>query len=136
MSGDPNAILAIESADGEGNDHKGLVATGGILAALGVSSCCVLPLVLTVFGISGAWMANLRALEAYQPFFLAFALIMIGLGFYQVYFKPKNACAPGTACARPLPNRLVKSMLWLATFIILIALTFPYWFSTIEPYLP
>jgi len=136
MTDDPNSAVAMQDAGVEGNDHKGLIATGGILAALGVSSCCVLPLVLTVFGISGAWMANLRALEAYQPYFLAFALLMIGVGFYLVYFKPKKACAPGAACARPLPNRLVKSMLWLATLIVLIALTFPYWFATVEPYLP
>ncbi len=136
MSDDLNAAMAMEGSKGEGSDHKGLVATGGLLAALGVSSCCVLPLVLTVFGIGGAWMANLRALEVYQPFFLSFALVMIGVGFYLVYFKPQKTCVRGSACARPLSNGLIKGSLWLATLIVLVALTFPYWFSTIEPYLP
>ncbi len=136
MADDLNAAVAMQDSASEGNDHKGLIATGGILAALGVSSCCVLPLALTVVGISGAWMANLRALEVYQPYFLTFALLMIAVGFYLVYFKPQKACAPGAPCARPLPNRLVKSMLWLATLILLVALTFPYWFPKIVPYLP
>jgi mercuric ion transport protein len=113
-----------------------LFAAGGVIGALVASSCCVIPLVLTVLGVSGAWMSNLRAMAPYQPYFIAMTVVLIGFGFYQVYSKPHQDCAVGATCARPLPNRLVKTGLWSGTMLVLIALTFPYWFDSIEPYLP
>ena len=114
----------------------GFFATGGIIGALAASSCCIVPLALTLFGVSGAWMSNLRALSPYQPYFIAMTAIMISFGFYRVYWKSRQACAVDGACARPLPDRLVKSGLWVGTILVLIAFTFPYWFASIEPYLP
>lgn len=101
-------------------------ATGGILGAIGASSCCILPLVLFSMGAGGAWIGNLTALAPYQPYFIAVTLGFLGYGFYAVYWKPKKACADGAACARPLPNRVVKSTLWVATALVAAAIAFPY----------
>lgn len=117
-------------------EKTGLLAAGGIVAALAASSCCVLPLALTLLGVSGAWMSNLRALTPYQPYFIAMTIAIIGFGFYRVYWKPRQACSVGAACARPLSNHLVKAGLWAGTVLVLIAMTFPYWFDIILPYLP
>ncbi len=103
-----------------------LTAVGGILSALAASSCCVLPLVFFSLGISGAWIVNLTALAPYQPIFIALTLGFLGFGFYRVYWRSPAACAAGEICARPLPNRIVKTALWLATAIIAVALAFPY----------
>ena len=130
-----NPVQSEEMGEASQNNSRIAVA-GGILGALAASSCCVLPLALTLLGVSGAWMANLRALAAYQPYFIGVAILALSYGFYQVYWKPKVACAVGDACARPMNNRLVKSGLWLGTFIMLTALTFPYWFPHIVAYLP
>jgi len=127
--------MALEEQEA-GPSKSGLFAAGGILGAVGASACCILPLALTLLGVSGAWMSNLRALAPYQPYFIAMTVVFIGFGFYQVYWKPRQVCAVGDACARPLPNRLVKSGLWSGTILVLAALTFPYWFGFIEPYLP
>ena len=59
-----------------------LVAAGGIAAAIGAASCCVLPLAFTLLGISGAWMANLRALSPYQPYLIGLAVLALEYGFY------------------------------------------------------
>ncbi len=48
-----------------------LTAAGGIAAALGAASCCVVPFILFMLGVSGAWIGNLTALEPYQPVFAA-----------------------------------------------------------------
>jgi mercuric ion transport protein len=101
------------------------VAVGGILGALGASSCCTIPLVLFSVGISGAWIANLTALAPYKPYFAAATLGLLGYGYYLVYVRPSRACADGS-CARPLPNRLVKLSLWLATVLVVAALGFDY----------
>lgn len=110
---------------GEGRSRTRLIAAGGIVGALAASSCCVLPLVLFSLGISGAWIGNLTALAPYQPYFVAGTLALLGYGYYLVYLKPKQACADGS-CARPLPNRLVKSSLWSATVLVVAAMAFNY----------
>jgi mercuric ion transport protein len=101
----------------------GLGAAGGILGALAASSCCMLPLALSMLGISGAWIGNLTALAPYQPIFFAATAGFLGVGYYFVYCQPKAVCADGT-CVRPLPNRSVKAVLWAATAVALAAAAF------------
>jgi mercuric ion transport protein len=103
----------------------GLLAAGGILAALGAASCCVLPFVLFLLGVSGAWIGKLTALEPYQPVFAGIAVACLGSGFYLIYRKPKIACADGSSCASPLSNRVAKAGLWAATALVVIAVGFP-----------
>lgn len=104
---------------------EGLFAAGGILAALGASSCCVLPLLLFSLGVGGAWIGNLTALSRYQPVFVAAALGFLAVGFWRVYRRPKQ-CASDSACARPRSNRAVKIGLWTAAVLIVAAVAFPY----------
>jgi len=80
-------------------------------------------------------MTNLRALAPFQPYFIALAVVALGYGFYRVY-RPRKTCADGDACAKPLPNTLVKTGLWSGATIVAIAISFPVWFPIILPYLP
>ena len=102
-----------------------LLAAGGILAAIGASSCCVLPLVFFALGVSGAWIGNLTALAPYQPIFVAVAVACLAFGLVRVY-RRTAACADDEACARPLPSRTVKLSLWLAAVLLVAAILFPY----------
>ncbi len=102
-----------------------LASLGGILAALGTASCCVVPFALFTLGISGAWIGNLTALEPYQPLFAALTAGLLGYGFYLVYRKPRVACAEGSYCAKPSSGRIAKIGLWTATVLVAIALGFP-----------
>jgi len=108
------------------NDRKSWIAAGGILGAIAASSCCILPLVLFSLGIGGAWIGNLTALAPYQSIFVLITLGFLGYGYWLVYRKPKADCAECAACARPLPSRIVKLSLWLATALVAAAITFPY----------
>jgi mercuric ion transport protein len=101
-----------------------LVAAGGILGALAASSCCIVPLILFGLGVSGAWISNLTALASYNPFFVAGTAGLLGYGFYLVYWKPRRACVDSAACARPIPSRLVRLALWIATVFVLAAFAF------------
>src|SRR6266849_6391343 len=102
--------------------RQGMMAAGGLLGALAASSCCILPLVLFGLGVSGAWIGNFTRLAAYQPYFLAATLACLGYGYWLVFRSSKLACADGEACARPLPNRIVKISLILATILVAAAL--------------
>ena len=102
------------------------MAAGSLLGAIAASSCCILPLVLFGLGVSGAWIANLTQLAPYQPYFVAAALGFLGCGYWLVYRSSKVVCAEGEACARPLPNRLVKIGLIVATVLVIAAVGFDF----------
>ena len=141
MSENVRTVLTDEAAEmastGDKRTRQGLIAAGGISGAIAASSCCILPLALTLAGVSGAWMANLRALTPYQPIFIVMTIAFLGYGFYLVYWKSRRAGADGTVCARPIvPNKVVMGALWTASFIVALAISFPYWFPLIVPYLP
>jgi len=120
------SATTIEPASGNDSSKAKLIAAGGILGAIATSTCCIIPLVLFSLGISGAWIGQLTALSAYQPIFITITLGFLGYGYWLVYRKPKIACAEGEACARPLPDVIVKSGLWFATVLILLAFAWPY----------
>jgi len=98
------------------------MAAGGMLSALAASSCCILPLMLFSLGVSGAWIGNFTRLAPYQPYFIAATFVFLGYGYWLVYQSRTHACAEGEACARPLPNRIVKASLILATVLVAAAL--------------
>ena len=106
---------------------SGLVAGVSVIGALLATSCCILPLVLVTLGISGAWMGNLTAMEPYQGYFAAGTMAALGLGYWQVYFKPRIACPEGSYCASYKSTRIIRMALWLATLLILIEATVDYW---------
>jgi len=123
---DTASVTAVRVPSGESETgRQRLVAAGGILAALGAASCCVVPFALFMLGVSGAWIGNLTALEPYQPLFVAVAAACLGYGFYLVYRKPSAACAEGSYCASPSSSRLAKIGLWVATVVVIIAVGFP-----------
>ena len=105
-----------DGADGGGT--QALLAAGGLLGALAASSCCIAPLVSFGLGVSGAWIGNLTRLAPYQPIFIALTLACLGGGAWLVWRSSKARCAEGAACARPLPNKLVKTALLIAAVLV------------------
>jgi mercuric ion transport protein len=118
------ASLADEPETGAPTSPR-LLAAGGILAAIGASSCCVIPFALFSLGVGGAWIGNLTALARYQPAFIAAALLFIGAGFWQVHRNPKQVCADGSSCTPPASNRRARISLWIAAILVVIAALFP-----------
>jgi mercuric ion transport protein len=98
----------------------GFLAAGGILAALAAASCCVVPFVLFLLGVSGAWIGNLTALEPYQSVFAALAVACLGSGFHLVYRRLQIVCAESSSCANPSSDRLAKIGLRTATALVFV----------------
>ena len=107
-----------------GGDVSGVFAAGGLLAALGLSSCCVLPLVLFSIGVSGAWIGAFTALGPYEPLFLVAAVGCLLAGFTLVYRTP-GGCESNGSCAAPPSRRLAKVALWAAALLVLAAIIVP-----------
>lgn len=105
---------------------SGLAAllTGG-LAALLASTCCLGPLVLVTLGVSGAWIGNLTAIEAYRPLFLVLSGGALFLAWRRLW-RPAAACTPGRVCAAPPVKRAYEALFWLTAALVGIALPFPF----------
>ena len=98
----------------------GALATGSVLAAVGASTCCVLPLALALAGVSGAWIGGLTALAPYQPIFLGLGALAVGSGFWRAYRRKQPAC-DGPQCATPGSRRWTRAGLWLAALLLVAA---------------
>lgn len=121
-------VTGTQAPAGAGTDGVGKAAlSGGLLAGLLASACCVGPLALVMLGVSGAWIANLTLLEPYRWVFVGVALAFMALAWRRIYRAPAEAkCEPGTVCALPQTNRLYRILFWVVSAIVLLALAFPY----------
>ena len=99
---------------------------GATVAAIGASVCCVVPLVLVLMGISGAWIANLTALDAWRPWFSAATLVCLGWAFWRLY-GPTRRCHIDGICVDPMRLQRQRCWLWFATGLIVLLLLFPYY---------
>jgi hypothetical protein len=93
------------------------------------SACCIGPVVAAMFGITSV--AALVKYEPLRPFLAVITLGFLGVAFYMTYRRrPAEECAPGSVCATrgvDRLNRFNRIMLWIATVVALVALTFPTW---------
>jgi mercuric ion transport protein len=103
---------------------RGALFVGG-LAAILASTCCLGPLVLLLLGISGAWIANLTALEPYRPIFISVAAVALFFSYRRI-FRPAVPCQPGEVCAVPEVRATYKVLFGLVVVLLLVAVSYPW----------
>lgn len=109
----------------------GWTAAGSVVASLGIcAACCLLPMILLVLGVGGAWAGRLEALSPFKWYFVAATAVLLGFGFYSVYFRSAR-CTAGPQCTTCKIGRGVKILLWTATLLAIASLIF----EQIEPLL-
>ncbi|HXG70702.1 MAG TPA: mercuric transporter MerT family protein [Gemmatimonadaceae bacterium] len=120
---------AIEGA-AENRGRRGIAASfGAIGAALLASLCCIGPVLFVTLGV-GAGLAS--RFEPLRPVFTVLAVALIAVGFYTVYgWRPPegdaSSCTVDGSCAVPRNRSREKILLWIATVVALVLLTFPQW---------
>jgi len=102
----------------------GLPITGGVLAGIAGSVCCVGPLVLVSLGVGGAWVSNLTAMQAWSPLFIGLAALAFGVAARRLFFAPK-VCASGTLCADPRALRNQRITFAVVAPLVAALLSFP-----------
>jgi mercuric ion transport protein len=104
----------------------------GVLSALGVcAACCLLPFLLISLGITSAWVGTLEQLASFKWYFVAATAVLLGFGFYVVYFRPRPSCEAGPTCRKCAPSRATRVSLWLGVALAIGGLLF----EQIEPLL-
>lgn len=112
--------------------NEKFLTLGSTIAAFGASLCCLGPLVLGGVGLGAVLVATFTPL---RPYFLAVSTVLLALGFYFVYRKPKPAEAcEGEVCAIDSPaRRWARPLLWLATLAVVALALFPYYGAKLVP---
>ena len=111
------------------NERIGVV--GALGAALLASACCIGPVLLAGLGIGAVTAAQQFA--PLRPYFLALTAVLLGLGFYYAYRKPKSAAAcNGEVCEAPRLARWGRPLLWIATVAVVALVTFPYYYGPLR----
>jgi mercuric ion transport protein len=100
-----------------------LVLSGALITALLSASCCLVPTLFIVFGISFAGIINVAALEAYRWIFTALAALMLGIGFYRMVIKKQIECD----CEPSLTSKILLTLFWTLFVLSLAALFYPYY---------
>ena len=95
------------------------LATG--LGAVVISSCCALPLALSVAGLGGAWLGGANELIAYRPHALMAAALALAIGWGVALRRRAAACPADGACARPARGWLTFGTLGLSTLLVGVA---------------
>lgn len=88
-----------------------MIAAGGIVSAIGASTCCLLPLALVSAGVGGTLVGHITALAPYQPYFLIASVVFLVTGFWLVYHPSATRCE--TRAVAPAARRIVVGMLWV-----------------------
>lgn len=103
-----------------------LAGVAGVVAAFGASLCCLGPILFVTLGV-GAGLAS--TFEPLRPLFTVLTILGLGVAFYTVYGRAATAesCGSGEACARPRSRHREKVVLWSATVLAVLFLSFNYW---------
>lgn len=99
---------------------------GSVVAAFGASACCVGPVVFSIIGAGALGAASTR-FEPLRPLFLGLTGVLLVAGFFVTYRRnPVESCGPGETCP-PRTNTAAKIFLWIATVVVVLLVTFPYY---------
>ena len=103
-----------------------LLTGGGLTAALGASTCCVLPVSLAALGLGGAWISTLAILAQYRTAFSIAAILLLGFGFWLVYAR-RTAAHDDAACPTGSSRRATKAFLWVGAVVMTLVLSSGWW---------
>lgn len=101
------------------------VGAGAVLAALGASLCCILPVAVAILGVGSAALG--AKLEPLRPWLAGVTVLLLGFAFYRAY-RPLP-CAPGESCAVPASRRRARIVLWIVAVMAVGLMAFPYYVS-------
>ncbi|MFQ5526931.1 MAG: mercuric transporter MerT family protein [Thermoanaerobaculia bacterium] len=107
----------------------GWLGVGALLAAVGASLCCVLPVVVAFAGVGSAAFGAM--FEPYRPHMIGATVLLLGFAFYRAYRPAEAECAPGESCAVPENRRRQRLLLWVVAIVAMLLLTFPYYIGWI-----
>lgn len=98
-------------------------AAAGVISAVTASLCCIGPALVSAASIGSV--GAFSVFESYRPFFIGVTALLLGIGFFMTYRKREVKCEDG-ACVTKDAGKRNKILMWIAAFVSIGALSFPY----------
>lgn len=105
------------------------ISLTAIIAAVGASLCCILPVAVVLLGLGSAALGAF--FEPFRPYLIGLTFAFLGFAFYQAYKPVKAECGPGQACVTPENRHTQRIILWIVTVVVAVLITFPYYVGSI-----
>lgn len=107
-----------------------LAASGGVIAAIASSVCCIGPLILGVIGVGGA--SSLLFLDDYRGIIMSVVGVLIITGWIMNYRLEKKECSDGSICANPKQRKARRISLGIGSVIAVLFMLSPILLTTIS----
>lgn len=114
------------SAEAGKTEAANVPLTGGFIAGLAASICCIGPLVFVALGLGGAAAGLIEFFTPLREVFIGLALLFLGFAAYRLFFVPK-ICTPGTACADPRMLRNQRLLFFGIVIVVAALVAFPWY---------
>ena len=101
-----------------------------LVAALGASACCTIPLALVGFGVGGAWIGSLTALAPYRWVFVGLALSALG---YAGYNEWRLSRRPDCDCDTIFSSTTRRTLLGTGSLAVVLLIVSPWVFGGVSP---
>ncbi len=110
-------------------NKKVLLGVGTVVAAVGASLCCIVPIAVVLLGVGSAALG--AQLMPIRPYLLGLTVVLLGTAFYQVYKPNKEECAPDQSCAVPAGQRRQRTVVWVFAIVAVAVAALPYYVNWI-----
>lgn len=127
MANEPSIRTASPTASRSDRLLVGGSGAVAVVAALASAACCVLPLALTVVGLSGAWLAHLAILARFGPALLGATLLALAVAWLWLLRRTLLPARDGACGCGARPGWPAFSFLGVATLLGMVAVARPWW---------
>ncbi len=110
-------------------NSKVVLGVGTLLAAVGASLCCIVPIAVVLLGVGSAALG--AQLMPIRPYLLGLTVVFSGTAFYQVYKPNRQECAPDESCAVPANPRRQRTIVWVVAIVAVVVAALPYYVNWI-----
>ena len=113
--------------------NKESLATGGAFAAsFLIGSCCIVPTLFLVFGVSVGTLGALSALEPLQPIFIVVGFAALSYAGLRIFRESPDPECDSESCEPQSRNRrLLRRIFPLAVLFFVAAISYPYILNTL-----
>jgi mercuric ion transport protein len=108
--------------------NKESLATGGAIAAsFLIGSCCIMPTLFLVFGVSVGALGVLSALEPFQPIFIVVGFVSLSYAGLRIFRESSDPECDSESCDPQSRNRhRLRRIFPVAVLFFVAAISYPY----------
>jgi len=108
-------------------DKESLATGGAIAASFLIGSCCIVPTLFLVFGVSVGTLGVLSALEPFQPIFIVVGFVALSYAGLRIFREsPDPECDSESCDPQSRNRRLLRRVFPVAVLFFGMAISYPY----------